>query len=373
MNELTQQIERYKRGELTAAERHALERRALDDPFLADALDGIEELTPTQFDEDVKELHKRFDRQKLRRPLLRLAAALFVIASVSGIWLLSQKDNFNEEHLAIEQADNSPQQEDSFTMSQPADSMPASSELASVAQTQPKAADNSSLGDQGTAGDSHLAIDETAVLMGASDEQILPETASSQQQIKTEAQQTLVTQLSEEQFANLPTASDDLERTAGDKSEKVALDSVAPDLRMALQPSASPAISNSPKMDSINRPIGRELRSRFALREKGIIPETPYPTTGLASYFEYLDTHIKYPDAALSAQIEGLVVVGFTVLPDGSVTDFEVLQGVGYGCDEELIRVVKAGPQWVPILINGTPQSSRTSIQYKFSLRDRDR
>ena len=36
------QIRKYLNGELDAAAMHELERRALDDPFLADAIEGFE-------------------------------------------------------------------------------------------------------------------------------------------------------------------------------------------------------------------------------------------------------------------------------------------------------------------------------------------
>ena len=38
-------IQRYLRGEMSAAEQHALEKAALSDPFLAEALEGLSNLT----------------------------------------------------------------------------------------------------------------------------------------------------------------------------------------------------------------------------------------------------------------------------------------------------------------------------------------
>ena len=46
--------------------------------------------------------------------------------------------------------------------------------------------------------------------------------------------------------------------------------------------------------------------------------------------------------------IEGMVYVRFVVEVDGSVTEAEVVRGIGGGCDEEALRVVNAMPKWKP-------------------------
>ena len=45
-------------------------------------------------------------------------------------------------------------------------------------------------------------------------------------------------------------------------------------------------------------------------------------------------------------RIEGKVFVQFVVDRDGSITDVVVVRGIGGGCDEEAIRVVKNSPSW---------------------------
>jgi len=45
--------------------------------------------------------------------------------------------------------------------------------------------------------------------------------------------------------------------------------------------------------------------------------------------------------------------ISFVVDSKGNVTDVKVLRGIGGGCDEEAIRVVKAMPQWHPGKQNG--------------------
>ncbi len=59
MTDLQNDIEKYLKGELSPAEMHALEKKALDDPFLSDALEGAEFLGPEAFHDDLEDLHEQ--------------------------------------------------------------------------------------------------------------------------------------------------------------------------------------------------------------------------------------------------------------------------------------------------------------------------
>jgi hypothetical protein len=52
-------IARYWQGKMSAQEMHALESAAMDDPFLADALEGYSTVAPESIPGDVQELHRR--------------------------------------------------------------------------------------------------------------------------------------------------------------------------------------------------------------------------------------------------------------------------------------------------------------------------
>lgn len=67
----------------------------------------------------------------------------------------------------------------------------------------------------------------------------------------------------------------------------------------------------------------------------------------------FLRKNIRYPDAALKAGIQGVVVVSFIIEKDGSLTDVAVSKAIGGGCDEEAIRVVRLMPKWEPARRNG--------------------
>jgi periplasmic protein TonB len=67
----------------------------------------------------------------------------------------------------------------------------------------------------------------------------------------------------------------------------------------------------------------------------------------------YLQKHLRYPDAARENNIEGRVVVQFVVNEDGSIGNAVIKKGIGGGCNEEALRVVRAMPKWKAGMQNG--------------------
>ena len=79
-----------------------------------------------------------------------------------------------------------------------------------------------------------------------------------------------------------------------------------------------------------------------------IVEEMPSFPGGEAELLKYVATHIKYPQIARETGIQGRVFVGFVVEPDGSISNVKLLRGIGGGCDEEAMRVIKSLPKWKP-------------------------
>ena len=79
-----------------------------------------------------------------------------------------------------------------------------------------------------------------------------------------------------------------------------------------------------------------------------IVEEMPAYPGGEQKLMEFISKGIKYPQIARETGIQGRVFVGFVIEPDGSVSNVKVLRGIGGGCDEEAMRVVKSMPKWKP-------------------------
>ena len=66
--------------------------------------------------------------------------------------------------------------------------------------------------------------------------------------------------------------------------------------------------------------------------------------------------------------IQGTVAVRFVVDKDGSIGDVEVLRGIGGGCDQEAVRVIKSMPPWKAGKQNGQPVKVYFTLPVKFKL-----
>lgn len=99
-----------------------------------------------------------------------------------------------------------------------------------------------------------------------------------------------------------------------------------------------------------------------------VVEDQPTFPGGDEARIRFLTNNIKYPQMARESSIQGTVYVTFVVERDGSVTDVRVLRGIGGGCDEEAIRVIKAMPKWVPGKQRGKPVRVQFNMPIKFTL-----
>ena len=81
---------------------------------------------------------------------------------------------------------------------------------------------------------------------------------------------------------------------------------------------------------------------------------------------EYLKKHTHYPKTAKAEGVQGSVILTFTINENGRLEDFEVVQELGFGCDEEAVKTLRQGPSWKPAEINGIPVKSRGQIEVEF-------
>jgi protein TonB len=97
-----------------------------------------------------------------------------------------------------------------------------------------------------------------------------------------------------------------------------------------------------------------------------VVEQMPEFEGGMSALAKFLQKTLKYPAQARNANIQGTVFVGFVVGNDGKIRDVSVLKGIGYGCDEEAIRVVSSMPPWKPGKQSGRAVAVRYSLPIRF-------
>lgn len=93
---------------------------------------------------------------------------------------------------------------------------------------------------------------------------------------------------------------------------------------------------------------------------------------GIVEMQNYIEKQLVYPQAAVEAGIEGRVFIGFWVMKDGSLDHFKVLQGLGYGCDEAALEVIKGMPKWSPAINRDVPINYKYIVPINFKLGEED-
>ena len=99
-----------------------------------------------------------------------------------------------------------------------------------------------------------------------------------------------------------------------------------------------------------------------------VVEDQPEPEGGLQSFYDFVGKNMDYPAQARRMGVEGKVFVQFVVDKDGSLTDVKAVKGIGAGCDEEAVEIVKSAPKWKPGKQRGKAVRVRMIIPITFKL-----
>lgn len=439
MSDHRHDIEKYIKGELTPAERYALERKALNDPFLADALEGAEQLKPEQFLSDVDALKKKIADKKISVWMwpMRIAAGLAIIA-VSSYIVWSVLDQEPPQDLALQKNETSNQP------LVPADSTPTVTETlpapsteqsgAGPAQGEKDMATRSTVPSKTEAKSQPTTVEPERKTEAEAD--VVADEALETKPVESLAQSKSIEK--EEEIA--ATKTDDVQRAkklalADDKKKEAAPaaadrreagvssyisnnvihgqvtsaedGSPLPGVNVIIKGTTIGTATDAQGNYQIDVPItnpslvfsfiglqSTEVKAEdrkevdvqlatdmtqlsevvvtgYGTQTGEALPPTvdlAHPEIGSRAFKQYLEKNIRYPELARINKVEGRVTVEFTIEPNGSLTNFNVIRGIGSGCDEELIRLIKEGPKWIPTKKDNVPVQDKAKVRLKFEL-----
>jgi TonB family protein len=484
MSEQSHDIEKYLRGELTPAEMHALEKRALDDPFLADALEGASQLSQHELHADLQSLHKALNERVDERKVIslwgwtaRIAAGLILIA-ISTFVIINLTDDSNEQQLAVTKEEKSDTVQSfeiagNATSSNQSDSAAASSEnillalddqdadqgndetkptsgpakkkvrrsepiaseakptqqqeiaalrisapkvdtlksVTEIAQMAPVEAEKTA---EGYFDDKVVVKDESkgkakaiaVVPPGWSAEGFikkLPDssfenkayTYSNASRAKDFLRDSITTTIagvtkvtgrvtSAEDGSGLPGVNVVIKGTSTgtvtDINGNYQIEIPDPHATLVYSfiglESMEMPVNNSPVVDAAMQQDVAQL-SEVVVTGFGEVESSgpaystfqmAEPIGGRRAFKRYLEDKLIYPQQAIANKVEGKVTVQFIVETTGKLTNFNVVKGIGYGCDEELIRLIKQGPKWSATKRDDELVKSRVRVRIRFTL-----
>ncbi|MCW3462220.1 energy transducer TonB [Chitinophaga nivalis] len=334
---MAQLIRQYLAGELDDKAMHDLERRALDDPFLADALEGYALHAPdqqAQQEELSQRLAARIAPQQTRvRPLYTrwAAAAAILLLLFTGGWFLYHE----QQHIApIAQRTT----QDSFVKEIPQasavmDSVPQPAAIAITSSDQPPVTAKSR-----PVPVPAPAASEPSPAFTSADAPVaraMAPMAAPVPPLKQAAPATDMTADRVQPTQELATVTADqpamAEKKAVLKKGEYPVQEVSPPSVLASKANVQRnaqryGVAGSMYNDSLYKDI------------------LPAPVGGFPAFERYLQEHTINPEN----HFEGTVRVSFTVMPDSTLQQFKVLKSIHPACDAAAIRVIKEGPKWQP-------------------------
>lgn len=442
MDKYTDDIAKYHKGTLTSAERHALEKKALSDPFLADALEGAGQISPDDLARDVADLQRKI-KGGGQRPLftpLRIAAGVVVIVAAGWmtLYLVRTSDpallseNQLKQELIEAAKDSSAQAAGEEKQQAQAEKdeqkeEPKSDRLLSLnqAKKEKKADDKSTAGPtEKETKPAEIVFEESIVAADVVEEARedvrdsvaapsvatpAPVTQPPLQALSAGEAQRRTAEETQDRRARAAkmksTLSDDFASTTITGKVTLAEDGLAlPGVNVRVKGSSKGTVTDlkgnyivdagaakptlvfsfiglqtkevSSAGDTLDVALAEDISQLSEVVVTG--KKTPVdldgdpivklaePVGGYRAYDKYLDGGLRYPQQAIENNVKGRVTIQFTVGIDGSLDEFTVMKSLGFGCDEEVIRLVQEGPPWNPTTENSVPTESIVRVRMKF-------
>jgi TonB family protein len=299
-------IQQYLEGKLDPEVMHQLEKQALDDPFLWDALEGYASNADAAHDLSIlqRQLHERivhlqenkkvFDLTWQRLSVAAAAAVLFVSAGIL-FWMNSHK--------------------------------PAEQLAANHKQVEVNIIDRDSV---------HAVIN------------------SGNETVVAAAKPVEIDRQKENVTAYSPSAA----------PKKAAANPEAPEAEVATVAAADAVISADHQVVAMSAPAARMAKTarseNYSQAEVAVAPATAQPKEGWDSYHRYLEQNTKKFSPAQAQK--GGVLISVQVGADGKLSNVKVVRSLNEAYDKEAIRLVKDGPEWI-----GSPDGKAAEMMVEIS------
>lgn len=101
----------------------------------------------------------------------------------------------------------------------------------------------------------------------------------------------------------------------------------------------------------------------------GGVEQPPEYPGGTKAMYKFIIANLHIPSEAKEAGISGRVFTSFYIEVTGEITKVTVLKGLGFGCDEEAVRMIESMPKWKPGKWCGKPMRVKYNLPVSFDTR----
>lgn len=96
-------------------------------------------------------------------------------------------------------------------------------------------------------------------------------------------------------------------------------------------------------------PQSKRPKQRRVSRVEPVAPTGEQATLSPANIGAYIVANLQYPALAQTNKIEGVVQAKVLLSPEGLIGSSEIVKGLGYGCDEAVLKLLADMPAWKPL------------------------
>ena len=346
-----EEFKKYLSGKLSPGEEHAFERKALSDPFQQEALEGLEAHEAGQVIGDLEKLEGKLTNKKSNQ-WLKVAASIILISVASVTTWLIMGPLKQDQEIVMEESKPLIQENSKSTLP-----TPEPSEEKSIQKFTPEPSKETNPTKKDISSQEVANIPEKATKI---EEKVKDVEESSPAAITME-------NLESAGFAD--ESGDDFfaEGESVDFLEsEVSEEEIIEDLELKNSVTQSDPLEQT---QGFGAPApAKKAKSKVARRQTRSPRYSPPSPIDVALFNQYLTDSLRYPQEALTKKIEGLVILKVTVSSLGSIKDITVNQSLGYGCDQEAVRLIKEGPDWDPAMRNGTDIEGSSKVEVQFKL-----
>jgi len=74
----------------------------------------------------------------------------------------------------------------------------------------------------------------------------------------------------------------------------------------------------------------------------------PFPKRGMQDFYNYIGKNFNYTKESIKNNVQGKIVLKFVIDKDGHIVEPTIIKSLGYGLDQEAVRVLLNYGDWIP-------------------------
>jgi hypothetical protein len=350
---------RYHSGQMSPDEMHALEKAALEDPFLADALEGY--MYSKDAEKELGQIRIQLDEKRKQQKVFSISslspgawwkiAAMFIVFAGAGYFFYTLN---SKQEIALEVKSDAPKKANPATIPPAKNDTTATEDNLAFEKTLPGKNENSA---------KRILLAKKSIEV-QSNRKILPgeirnekEKKALEEQLRQNKEKAIAMKNRDKALSNI-IAKDSVEKSFFRPSDTTALVAASPGVHTRDSDNAVAMNQNNPALNEVvvtgyatkkKKSITGANVEKLEGKASGVTITTsaPYPKEGKGKFDQYITDNAVPVFDSTGKRITSNVLLSFTLDKKHKPANIKVLESSCEACEKEAIRLLKNGPDWI--------------------------